>query len=252
MKMCKIFILLIGMSLLLFFTSGTVSADSFQDPMNDVAHWAGYLGTWGWTDIDIGDHPNVDIKEIRQSIENGKMVIELEVYGSIQDSQLYYYYFAFNTSDAYYMVTWSNGAGGGLGMNTAGQFITAQPDISKSGATISATFDLVGEAADALEFWGYAWQYTNFGDIVNAEWWGDWVPNTYQPFDEDDIPDDEEPEEDEPDDEESGGDDLDDDKENGNNNGSQGTSDTKGSPGFGVIVLVAGLLILIFVLKRKK
>lgn len=248
MKISKIGLLVTGVSFILFVASSAVSAYTVQDTSNDVAHWAGYQGTWGWTDINVEDNPDVDIKELRQSVVDGKMVIELEIYGTIQNSSLFRYWFTFNTSDSYYLVTWSNGVGGGLGMDTSGQLMMpVLPIVTTKDGIITATFDMVGTETDAVEFWGYVWQYTTLGDIINSEWWGDWAPNTYQLFDEEDILDDEDPDDDEP-----GGDDSDDDKENGNDNGSQGTTDTDGSPGFGVIVLIVGLIILIFISKRKK
>jgi hypothetical protein len=229
-----------------------VSAASIQDNLDDVAHWSGTLeGTWGWTDINVEDRPNIDIKELKQSVNGDNMVLELIVDGTIQSTQLHYYWVTFNTSDSYYFFSWSNGAGGGWATNTVTAQFDMDPEITASGNKITAIFDIIGEDTSADEFWAYAWEYTTFGDIITAEWWGDWVPDTYNQFDiedvidddDDEIPGDDEGEE--SDDENETGGDNDDNNEGSSNNKSTGT------PGFELLTLIAAFVIILIISKKR-
>lgn len=228
----------------MFMLSTTVPAETYTDNSGDVAHWAGSATGWGWTGINIADRPNIDIKEIRQNVVGDSMIIELEVYGSIQDSEKFIYWIAFNSSDAYYWVSWTNGEGAGIGMKLGDVTQMSQPVVNKEGGTITATFDIVGEDTTSEEFWGYAWEYTTLGDVVTSEWWGDWAPNDYTPFDEDEIPDEggDGTDENETDDEGTNGEDSTD--GDGTNGGS--------SPGFELILLLAAFALVVIIYRKRK
>jgi len=236
-------------SMLIFSTN--VPAESYSDNSGDVAHWAGSTTGWGWTDINIADRPNIDIKEIRQNVVGDSMIIELEVQGSIQDSEKFFYWIAFNSSDAYYWVSWANGEGAGIGMKLGDMTEMSQPTVTKEGGTITATFDIVGEDTISEEFWGYAWEYTTLGDVVTSEWWGDWAPNGYTPFDEGDIIDEDEPDDDQ-EEKDPGDDETDGEEDEGE--GANGEDSTNGgsSPGFELILLLAAFAIIIIVYRKKK
>lgn len=239
--MSKIISLMIGI-FVLFSIVTIASAVSIQDSIDDVAHWSTTTGGYGWTSVSVDNRPNIDIKQLNQNVVGETMVFELEVDGTIQDSQLNYYWATFNTSDSYYWFSWSNGQGGGIATNLAEFRMDAEPEITATGDTITAVFDIVGEDTTATEFWGYAWEYSTFGNVATAEWWGDWAPEDFTPFDDEDIVDsiDE--------DQDSGGSGTSD--QNSNNN-DQKTSTQTDTPGFELIILLAAVVVFLFIRKKK-
>jgi hypothetical protein len=225
------------------------SAASISDPSGDVAHWVQTQTGWGWS-YDVGTEPNIDITELRSSVSGDQMTIELEVEGTIQSSQLYYYTAWFNTSDAYYMFTWSNGEGYGYGMSTSGGYQMSMANVTASGNTISATIDLVGEDATSVRFWGYAWKYTNTsaqGNTLTSEWWGDWIPNDESPF-YDDYQSNQGDQNTSDDGNTSGTNQTGDNGDQSNNNPPTPT----GTPGFELLLVFVALTLFIFVKKKQK
>jgi hypothetical protein len=245
----------------------TVSATTVTDPTSDVAHWS-YTGTtWNWAE-NIGTKPNIDITELSQEKDGDTMVISIKVEGTIQDSQYHFYSAWFNTSDAYYWFTWTNGQGNGLAAATTGEFKMSAGDVTVSGDTITASFAIVGEDTNAEEFYGYAYEYTSVTDYTSAEYWGDWVPNSDAPFYGDDSTDDSS--NDNTTDDTTNDNTTDDTTDNGNDNTTddntdnssngdgtqdqtddQNNQDTTGSPGFELIFLLAGIMVLVLILKRR-
>jgi len=227
----------ITMSLgLIMALSQIVSAGTYTDGTDDVAHWAATAAQWGWSEFNVGDRPNIDIKEIRQSVNGEKMTIELEVEGNIQSSELHYYWLVFNSSDSYYMVSWYNGEGSGIGMTTTENISFSQAEVNASGNTLTAVFDVVGLDTAAEDFWGYAWEYSTYGDVSTSEWWGDWAPDENNPFDEGDYTD-----------VNNGG-------ENNGGTSANGdeSNDNTGTPGFEIIVLLTAIIaVVLFARKRK-
>jgi len=245
MKIWKSIILFVSVTVMLL-SIMTVSADKTEsDPTGDVAHWEYTTGKWGWN-LNIENKPDIDITELKQSLQDGKMTLEIVVAGTIQTAELYAYSAWFNTSDAYYMFYWTNGEGGGLAMNTMGGFNVSQADVQVNGNTISATFDVIGEDTTAETFWGYAWQYTNMADYETAEWWGDWAPETHAPFSGDNVDDDDSGDGD------NVGDDDDDDVGDDDDDGDGGSSGSSETPGFETIAVLAAVGLTLIILKRRK
>ena len=120
----------------------TASATTISDPTSDVAHWSYSNTAWSWNQ-NIGTKPDIDITELSQEVSGDNMVISIKVQGTIQDTQYYFYSAWFNTSDAYYWLTWSNGQGNGLAAATTGEFQMSPGEITVSGDTITASFNIV-------------------------------------------------------------------------------------------------------------
>ena len=164
-------------------SGANVSADKTEsDPTGDVAHWQYSTGQWGWN-YNIVNKPNIDITELSYSVSGTQLTLTLKVAGTIQSSELNWYWGYLNTSDATYWMSWMEGEGGGLAMNIeeGSMQYDWEPEITTSDNTLSCTFDVVGSDYTNSELWGYATEYVEAGDMT-SEWWGDWAPETYSPY----------------------------------------------------------------------
>ncbi len=231
----------ITMSLgLIMALSQIVSAETYSDDTGDVAHWE-YTGTaWGW-EYNLANKPNIDITELSYSTSEGKVTITMKVIGSIESSEFVAYWAMMNTSDSTFLMTYSNGEGGGYAMNTGGVSgqMDFEPVISVNGNTLSCTYNISSESFEGAEFWGYAAEYTNEEYTEQQEWWGDWAPNSNSPFygDQPETPDD-------GNDENDNGSESQDGNESGGNNG--------GTPGFELLTLFVGLIAVIILIRKRK
>jgi len=182
MKLWKSSILFVSVAVMLL-SSMAVSADETEsDPTGDVAHWEYTANNWGWN-YNIGNKPNIDITELSYSASGGKLTVTIKVDGTIQTSGNFLYYIMMNTSDANYLATWSEGEGGGFATSVGdGEMkYDFDPEVEASGGTLYFVFNETGSDYSSVEFWGYAAEYVEMGD-VSAEWWGDWAPETSSPF----------------------------------------------------------------------
>jgi len=243
MKIWKYSMVIIGICVLILSTL-TVSAESITDGTGDVYYWTGTDSVWAWKQNNIRD--NIDITEISSVLNGDKITITFKVAGNIQTTEKFGYYYYYNTSDTNYLVMAMGGnpiamatkQGGGEGSYSQGNVVI-------DGNTISTEFDVLGDTT-AQEIWGYAAEWTEVGpDATNHEWWGDWAPNTKFT---DNIADDE------PGDDNAGMGDTDDDDGNGENvgNNSDGGTSPPKTPGFEILVLIAGLIITFIIMKKRK
>ncbi len=243
MKFWKCSIIMISI-LVLFFSSITVSAETQTDEAGDVYHWKMTDSTWSW-EPSVDSRANIDIIELTYTSNGNQLTLSLKVSGNIQASDRIAYIAWVNTSDAYYWLYWMNGQSTSMAINTTegSTNFDMNPDvnISENNDEIICVFNVVGTDLTNPEFWGYAVEYTNFGDITQ-EWWGDWIPGTYAPFwgEEGDGNGDGDGEGDT-----NGDGDV-------NGDGSDSGTDSDGTPGFGAIALITALAMAIIVLRRRK
>ncbi|MFO7676829.1 MAG: hypothetical protein R6V50_00365 [Thermoplasmatota archaeon] len=221
----------------------TVSAQSgsITDPTGDVIHFRYSETSWGW-DVNIENKPNIDITEISWAVSGESLRINFEVVGEIVDSDLITYYCYFNTTDSNYLFSWHDSEGFGLGMNAQGTEMDYNPTITASGNTLTAIFNVVGTFTSDIEVWGFAIEYTVFGD-QSAEWWADWAPNEYSPYYDEYTNDDP----DDPDDEDDPVPPT-----NGNDQTTPPPNDENGTPGFEFLALLAALGAALILIKKRK
>lgn len=214
----------------------TVAATSISDGTGDVWHWAKSVSgtSWSWQG-NVGNKPNIDITEVSYTVNQDKITLSLKVSGAIQTSDKVVYYIFYNSTDTQYMLSYSNGTGGGWGMkgmNYASAENFTSGNVTISGGTLSVVLNVLGDTSK-VELWGWAAEYTTtVGPSQTAnEWWGDWAPNTKLPF----TPP-------------TGG-------NTGNNTGGDNTSGnntgTK-TPGFEVLPLIAAVAIATILLRRRR
>ncbi|KYK22449.1 hypothetical protein AYK21_03870 [Thermoplasmatales archaeon SG8-52-2] len=218
MKIWKISIILIGV-LIIILSSTTVSAKTETDATGDVYHWKMVDSTWSWQKSS-SPKSYIDVTELSYTVNGNQLTLEIKVAGNIQDSENIIYGVWLNTSDATYYMSLHNNQNIVMGQLDAGGMPAVSTDITVSGNTISGNIGLVGTDETSLKFWGYAYEYTEYGD-KNQEWWGDWIPGDYAPFTIDD-------------------------------DGTNGQGNDNGSPGFETVAVITALAIAIIIFRRRK
>jgi len=234
MKLWKICILFVSVVVMLL-SSTSASADKTEsDPNGDVAHWQYSTGQWGWN-YNVVNKPNIDITELSYSVSGDQLTLTLKVDGTIQSSELNWYWVYLNTSDATYWMSWMEGEGAGLAMNIeeGSMQYDWEPDVTSSDNTLSCTFDVVGSDYTNQELWGYSTEYVEAGDM-NSEWWGDWAPETYSPYWGEDV---------------DGDGDGDVDGEGDSNDQQKPTTET---PGFEILAVIAAIGITLIIFRRER
>jgi hypothetical protein len=224
---CSALFLLIGASF-------TAAAETVNDPSGDVWHWANTGTAWSWAG-NVGDKPNIDITQVSATVNSNDLTLSLTVAGTIQSSAKVWYWAYYNTTDTTYSMYWYNGSGFGIASKQGGGYDYVQ-NLTISGGTLSAVFDILG-ATSKVELWGWAAEYTTIGaGQTTNEWWGDWAPNSKIPFNTN-----------------QGGNTGNNTGGNtGNNTGGNNTGGNKGTPGFEVFPVIAAVAIAVIILKRRR
>ena len=225
-------IAIVGLIVLLCSSCYTAAAESVSDGTGDVYHWSQTGTAWSWS-ANIANKPDIDITKISYTVDAGKITLKMEVAGSIQTSDKIGYYVWFNTTDAVYMLSYMNDTGTGFGWGTSGMNFT-QGNVTVSGNTLSAVLDALGDTTD-VELWGWAAEYTVFGDTT-AEWWGDWAPNSKFTGTDDTSGD--------------TGDHTGDDT--GGDENASGDTSQPSTPGFELIAVIAAVAVALILLKRRR
>ncbi len=231
MKLRSIGLVIVSLAILLG-SSFTVAATSISDGTGDVWHYSKLGTVWSWGG-NVGNKPNIDIKEISYEINDGKITLKMEVTGSIQTSDKIGYWLWYNSTDATYWLSYANGTGTGFGMKKSGLNFTSADNVSVSGDTLSVVLDALGDTSN-VELWGWAWEYTNSLDFTTNEWWGDWVPNSKFPF----TP---------------GTDGTDGtDGTNGTDGNQNGNQSGSGTPGFELVFVIAAVAVALILLRKRR
>ncbi len=174
MFICFAFIATIG-------TTTSAQSGSITDQTGDVLHYREQDGSWSW-DANIENKPNIDITEVNYVVTGDTLSLSLMVAGTISDSELVGYYAYLITSDSSYSFWHLGSEVFGIATSTGdGDFQYSDADITVSGDTITATYDVVGTFSTVDEFYGFANEHTVSGD-TSSEWWTDYAPNDESPY----------------------------------------------------------------------
>jgi hypothetical protein len=206
----------------------------------------------------VGDRPNSDIKEIKAEIEGEKITLSMTLWpgGTFSRGQYGYasYIMFYNTSDAWYSLTYGDLTGeepGGIAMgySLAGYNPPMTTgEVAVNGNTISATMDKVGEDTTSTELYGLSWVWEGYGaEQYELDHWHDWVGD-YEWNPEFEPEEDNGEENDEEDDEDDGSGLVDD---SGESDGNGKTSETN-TPGFEIFTVISALVIAFIILRRRK
>ena len=203
-------------------------AEKITDGKDDIYHWKfdENAGIYSWKKA-VTSRDNIDIDEISYEVKNQQVELKLMVHGTIQDAEKIVYWAYYNTTEAIYYLTYTNGNGFCMGSSTSTQEFT-WGNATALGNTITGTVNLVGTGSKE-EFYGWAGEYTSLGD-TSAEWWGDWAPQTMSPW--------------------YGTD--------GNGNGGNGGTgaengdDNGGTPGFDIFVLIGSIAIAMIAVRKYR
>jgi hypothetical protein len=216
-------VICLGSLALVLLLVGGVSAKTIPDGPNDVFHWRwdDDLKTYSW-EQEISDKPNIDIIQIGEQVSNDQLELSLKVDGAIEEDDDVWYWLWYNTTDAYYYLSYTNGSGDFIGLGTGTNYSQfTEGEVTVSDDTIFGTIDIIGGGA-VIKFWGWAANgYSMSGG--NGEYWQDWAPEDYAP----DI--------------DNGG---------GSENGGDGDGDS--TPGFEFMMIAGAIVILAFAHRRRR
>ena len=159
MKIWRNCILIVSM-LVLVISAITVSAGTVTDASGDILHveytragWSGQAYT--------GSKPNVDIVSISGDVSGNTLTVTFKVAGSIEDSDKIVYTVFYNTTDAYYLMSYQNGTGVAMGMPIGGLNFSMGNGTATAEDTITWTINLIGESTQ-VELWGFAAEYIEY------------------------------------------------------------------------------------------
>jgi hypothetical protein len=232
MKLKKISIMLICTTMFVL-SAITAAATPIKDGTGDVWHWSQVGTTWSWSG-NVATKPNIDITQIDNTISENKIILTLTVAGSIENSEKIIYWMYYNTTDATYLASWTNGDGKGyaskLNQSNPAEGFELPDNVTASGNTITATFTLMS-GTTTQQFWAWAAEYTDIGSQA-SEWWGDWAPNSQLPGYIN-----------------AHGTSNDGNQTNGNTNGT--SSGTK-TPGFEVLPVIAAIAVAAILIRRRR
>ncbi len=181
--MKKIIAIVVGIAFIASLgTIASAQSGTITDPTGDVMHYRWHDDGYGWS-MNIANKPNIDITEVKYVVTGDTISLSLTVAGTIVNSEEMIYSAYLLTSDSSYNFMYPfGGEGYGIATSTVeGDFQFSAADITVSGNTITATYDVVGTFSTVDEFYGYAQEYTVIGD-TSSEWWVDWAPNEESPY----------------------------------------------------------------------
>ena len=228
MKLRKSSMLIIGVSVIIL-ASLTASAETESDAQGDVWH---YVFPY-YQSQTVSNQPNSDIKEISAEISGDQITLSMTLWpgGEISRGEYGYasYIMFYNTSDAYYTLSYADlideeSGGFAMGYSLAGYTPPSSfGEVAVNGNTISATMDIVGEDTTTTKLYGLAWVWEGYGaDQYDLDHWHDWAGDYEENLGFD-----------------PGG--------NGGNGGNNG-----GTPGFETLTVLAALGVAFIILRRKK
>ncbi len=151
MKLWKSNLLIIGI-IVLFLSSIIATAETETDAQGDVWHFVYPY----WEKQTIDDQPNIDIKEIKAEVSGDQITLSMSLWpgGAFTRSQYEKaaYIMFFNTTDAWYMLSYVDIVGEPVGGSAMGTSLTGSysppisiSDVTVNGDTISATLEKVGD-----------------------------------------------------------------------------------------------------------
>lgn len=237
-KTCLLFVA----TLMLVLTSYSVTATEITDLTGDVYHHKITEGTWIWEKSTEGK-PEIDITKISYDISGNALTVTLQCSGNIQDSMTTSYALYYNTSKATYMFSYSMGIGVAWGISSSGEDMKSGT-FTASGNTLTGTIEAFGDET-FTECWSVAFEYsvdvTQIQDINDIEYWADYVPGSFSPWDTTTGGD------------EGTGDTTTGDGDNGGDTEGTGGDNGggKGTPGFEVLTIITALAIAFIILRRK-
>lgn len=225
MKLWKYSIVIVCVSMLML-SSGVASAQTINDGQNDVLK-TNAAGTGFLTGQ---SKPDIDIKQITCTISGSTLILELEIYGTIQQMSPYGYFATVITTDFQYDISMWDGDGSADVSEKAGSdYLPDDPELVIGEHTIRAVFETQGDAT-IVEVFGHATYIVNPMEQ-------DWAPDSRGPegsFD-------------------TGGDDTGGDDTGGDDTGDDNNTVKKPStPGFEAIAVIAAVGVALILLKRRK
>lgn len=242
MRIWKSSLLIIGLSVLVLSSISAV-AETETDPQGDVWH---YVFPY-YASQTVSNRPNSDIKEISAEISGDQITLSMTLWpgGTFSRGEYGYAYYImyYNTSDAYYMLTYSDiiegeSVGAAMGFSLAGYTPPmATGEVVVNGNTISTTMDKVGDDTANTELYGLSWVWEGYGaEQYTLDHWHDWAGDYEENLGFDPG---------------TGGDGDGDGDGDGEDSGTT-TTPPSGTPGFETLAVIIALGVALIIFRRRK
>jgi hypothetical protein len=241
LKIRKVIFLIIGAVLILLLSCFSAMAATENDNQGDVWHFV-----WPyWQEQAVDNQPNIDIKEIKAETNGDQITLSMSLWQggtfSRGDNSYAMYVMFYNTSDAYYMMTYGDiigetPLGNAIGFSLDGSYLPSSAEVIVEDNTISATMDKVGDDTTTVEFYGTTWMWEEYyGEELTHDQWHDWIGDYTKDLD-------------------FGPGSGDDDDDDGDNGGSTTASGDKppGTAGFEILTLISAIGISLIILRKRK
>lgn len=197
----------------------SISVTAESDSSGDVYYFNGVDAEVIWEFY--GDKEHIDVTDASYGISGSDIIVSLTVSDSISNHKKIQYYIILKTDiTSYYAIDYSNESGMATGNGNLAGYVDTDPEfiLSTDGKTISYTFSDVDTSLD-YTLKAYAVEYLSYG-ITYGEAWYDYAPNAMAPW------------------------------HTSGAGGSDGES--RGTPGFETITLIAAIGIALIALRKRK
>jgi hypothetical protein len=172
-------LLLVGIAVIICMSLPASAAGGY-DPTGDVLHWGiTGPGTPQYWSENVSDKPNIDITEIHVTVSRGSLILSLTVAGTIQYSSSVEYSAWYNSTDAEYSWSWSNGTLAGNSCTHNGTIVGRVQNLTVSGNKISVLFDEIGNST-TKDMFGYTSEYLIQPYQMGFDHWEDMAGENYK------------------------------------------------------------------------
>lgn len=152
---------------------------TFDDSVGDVMHHKLVDNQWAYVPYQGTDKEYLDIVSMSHSFSGPVVTLTMTLADTVKESVWVIYHIYIENEGKTYQAYYSNGVGSwSIKWETGGGWL----NNVKSGNTLTASFEIANPES-YYEIWGETWEIAGSGSMQTSEWWGDYAPDSYDPWD---------------------------------------------------------------------